>query len=54
MKNIKLSIITIVLCLVIAIPFGLKAQHLEVGPFVGYETGGRYLQVWDIFGLVTV
>ncbi len=32
---------------------GLKAQHLEIGPFVGYETGGKvytnlgYLRVYD-------
>jgi hypothetical protein len=41
MKNLKLSIITIALCLVFAIPAGLKAQHLEIGPFVGYETNGK-------------
>jgi hypothetical protein len=42
MKNLKLSIITIIaLCLAFAVPFGLKAQHLEVGPFAGYETGGK-------------
>jgi len=41
MKNLKLSIITITLCLVFGTPFGLKAQHLEVGPFVGYETSGK-------------
>jgi hypothetical protein len=41
MKNLKLSVFTIALCLVFAIPVGLKAQHLEIGPFVGYETSGK-------------
>jgi hypothetical protein len=42
MKNLKVYIITILaLCLVFAVPFSLKAQHLEIGPFAGYETGGK-------------
>jgi hypothetical protein len=53
MKNFRLSIITIALFLFLATPFSLKAQHLEIGPFVGYETGGKvttdlgYLRVAD-------
>ena len=42
MKNLKLSIIIIIgLCLAIATPVRLKAQHLEIGPFAGYETWGK-------------
>jgi hypothetical protein len=41
MKNFKLTILTIAFFLVFAAPVGLKAQHLEVGPFVGYETSGK-------------
>jgi hypothetical protein len=41
MKNLKFNVITIALCLAAAIPVGLKAQHLEIGPFAGYETTGK-------------
>lgn len=42
MKNLKLSVITVVtLCLAFAAPVRLTAQHLEIGPFAGYETWGK-------------
>lgn len=42
MKNLKLSVIALIaLFLVFAIPVRLNAQHLEFGPFAGYETGGK-------------
>jgi hypothetical protein len=49
-KNISSSII---LLMVLAFNSSLKAQHIEVTPFVGYETGGKvstnrgYLRVAD-------
>jgi hypothetical protein len=54
MKKYTINIATI-LTLVIALsaPWQLKAQHLEITPFVGYETGGKvstslgYLRVAD-------
>lgn len=54
MKNHKLHIAVIItLALALVSPVRVKAQHLEIGPFAGYETGGKvytnlgYLRVSD-------
>lgn len=53
MKNLNLNRIATAVFVVFFATLGLKAQHLEIGPFVGYETGGKvstslgYLRVDD-------
>jgi hypothetical protein len=42
MKNLKIAVILIIaITLITAVPVRLKAQHLEFGPFAGYETSGK-------------
>jgi|WetSurSiteA1Bulk_404760.scaffolds.fasta_scaffold00498_3 hypothetical protein len=54
MKNYKISIISIItIVITLAVSVRLKAQHLEITPYAGYETGGKvstssgYLRVDD-------
>jgi hypothetical protein len=54
MKNFKITIVRfLALLIALVAPVQLKAQHLEITPYAGYETGGKvyttlgYLQIGD-------